>query len=371
MIDFYEELNLDPQSSVAELGRTLTQLESTWKRREINNPEKATKKLALILEARNVFASEASKSEYDHNLAESKKAPVQTDYNAERREKYLQYISQAEKYYFSGNQQDLALEAIRRAQQYYDPTQPDAYFSYLCAVVKCDAGDLHGALSDITDAIVTDDSEPTYYRWKSIILRELYNSVLLSDSNDLQTARSYMAQSKNNAEKALALAEQIGDKEEQMLCLEILADSYSLVYDADYDKAERYANRAIAMGDTKPELQQLLLDIKQDKAEFQYKPYQGKSHPTTSSKSGCYIATAVYGSYDCPEVWALRCFRDYDLAQSFSGRIFIKCYYAISPTLVKLFGNTKWFRTFWKQRLDRFVKELSSKGYSSEKYNDK
>ncbi|MFR9028073.1 MAG: DUF2726 domain-containing protein [Clostridium sp.] len=27
-------------------------------------------------------------------------------------------------------------------------------------------------------------------------------------------------------------------------------------------------------------------------------------------RRGCYIATAVYGSYDCPQVWVLRRFRD-------------------------------------------------------------
>ena len=26
------------------------------------------------------------------------------------------------------------------------------------------------------------------------------------------------------------------------------------------------------------------------------------------SKGGCYIATAVYGSYDCPQVWTLQRF---------------------------------------------------------------
>lgn len=29
---------------------------------------------------------------------------------------------------------------------------------------------------------------------------------------------------------------------------------------------------------------------------------------------GCYVATAVYGSYDCPQVWTLRRFRDNTLA---------------------------------------------------------
>ena len=89
------------------------------------------------------------------------------------------------------------------------------------------------------------------------------------------------------------------------------------------------------------------------------------------AKNGCYIATAVYGSYDCPEVWTLRRFRDFKLAKSFLGRIFIKLYYFMSPTLVKLFGNTKWFQAFWKKRLNKIVSKLNDKGFSSLPYNDK
>ena len=32
-------------------------------------------------------------------------------------------------------------------------------------------------------------------------------------------------------------------------------------------------------------------------------------YSNNSSSGGCYIATCVYGSYDCPEVWTLRRFR--------------------------------------------------------------
>lgn len=39
------------------------------------------------------------------------------------------------------------------------------------------------------------------------------------------------------------------------------------------------------------------------------------------AKRGCYVATAVYGSYDCPEVWTLRRFRDERLAQTWNGRL--------------------------------------------------
>ncbi len=87
-------------------------------------------------------------------------------------------------------------------------------------------------------------------------------------------------------------------------------------------------------------------------------------------KQGCYVATAVYGSYDCPEVWTLRRFRDFSLSGSFAGRAFIKVYYAISPTLVKLFGESGWFKSFWKSRLDKMVKWLNDKGYADTPYKD-
>ena len=86
---------------------------------------------------------------------------------------------------------------------------------------------------------------------------------------------------------------------------------------------------------------------------------------------GCYIATAVYGSYDCPEVWTLRRFRDDALDSTWYGRAFINTYYAISPRIVKWFGETKWFTNFWKRHLDKMVNNLREKGYDSTPYNDK
>ena len=88
-------------------------------------------------------------------------------------------------------------------------------------------------------------------------------------------------------------------------------------------------------------------------------------------KSGCYVATCVYGSYDCPQVWTLRRYRDYTLSETRYGRAFIKIYYAISPTLVKWFGNTNWFKKLWKKPLDKMVKSLNEQGVEDTKYNDK
>ena len=95
------------------------------------------------------------------------------------------------------------------------------------------------------------------------------------------------------------------------------------------------------------------------------------SIPETAQKSGCYVATAVYGSYDCPEVWTLRRFRDNTLAATWYGRAFIHTYYAISPTLVKWFGKSKWFKNLWKPTLDRMVENLNGKGVENTPYNDR
>lgn len=90
-----------------------------------------------------------------------------------------------------------------------------------------------------------------------------------------------------------------------------------------------------------------------------------------NEKKGCYIATCIYGSYDCPQVWILRRFRDDILSKTWYGRTFIRCYYTISPLLVKWFGGHNWFKTFWKSKLDNMIDALKSKGINDLRYNDK
>ena len=86
---------------------------------------------------------------------------------------------------------------------------------------------------------------------------------------------------------------------------------------------------------------------------------------------GCYVATCVYGSYDCPQVWTLRRYRDQTLAETWYGRAFIKVYYFVSPTLVKWFGNTKWFKRMVTPMLDKMVLSLNEKGVEDTAYEDK
>lgn len=91
----------------------------------------------------------------------------------------------------------------------------------------------------------------------------------------------------------------------------------------------------------------------------------------TANEGGCYVATCVYGSYDCPQVWTLRRYRDDTLGSTWYGRMFIRVYYAISPTIVKWFGKTKWFKKIWQGKLDRMVKRLNDNGVENTPYKDK
>ena len=107
--------------------------------------------------------------------------------------------------------------------------------------------------------------------------------------------------------------------------------------------------------------------------EFMDNVDEGGSSESTSitkSVSGCYIATCVYGSYNCPEVYRLRRYRDEYLKERLFGRLFIKAYYSTSPTLVKHFGNKKWFRKLFKSYLDKKLIKLANKGYPDTPYND-
>lgn len=90
-----------------------------------------------------------------------------------------------------------------------------------------------------------------------------------------------------------------------------------------------------------------------------------------NSNQGCYIATAMYGSYDCPEVWTLRRYRDKVLDHTWYGRLFIRIYYSISPTLVRWFGTTHWFRELFYKPLNNWVAKLNKKGFKNTPYRDK
>lgn len=76
-------------------------------------------------------------------------------------------------------------------------------------------------------------------------------------------------------------------------------------------------------------------------------------------KEGCYIATAVYGSYDAPQVRILRRYRDEVLKNSFWGRVFIKTYYKLSPPIADHLKNAHKLNGIVRKALDRWVNRIN------------
>lgn len=141
-----------------------------------------------------------------------------------------------------------------------------------------------------------------------------------------------------------------GNKQ-SIVALQELQLSYISKYAKMYNKEYRNA-----------EINRLTNEIRQQDSSFT---------PPEVETGGCYVATAVYGSYDCPQVWTLRRYRDDTLAKTWYGRAFVRTYYAVSPTLVKCFGETAWFKKLWRGKLDNMVKRLNAEGYENTPYRDK
>lgn len=89
---------------------------------------------------------------------------------------------------------------------------------------------------------------------------------------------------------------------------------------------------------------------------------QAKEEKTSVSSEGCYIATAVYGDYDAPQVLTLRKFRDEVLLFHWWGKLFVKLYYSVSPYIAKRLHNAKYFNSKVKALLDRVIKILDETG---------
>lgn len=89
---------------------------------------------------------------------------------------------------------------------------------------------------------------------------------------------------------------------------------------------------------------------------------RGVNSNATSDKSGCFIATACYGSADAPAVRVLRQYRDSSLLPNPVGRIFVQFYYVFSPPISKFLlrhNRLSFFVT--RVFLDPLVKQIRSR----------
>ena len=90
-------------------------------------------------------------------------------------------------------------------------------------------------------------------------------------------------------------------------------------------------------------------------------------HQFMVSSDGCFIATAVYGSYGADEVLVLRDFRDRELASSGLGRFVIRLYYFVSPPIAELLEALPFAKKPTKYVLDKIVSNRQKNFLSSSK----
>lgn len=105
--------------------------------------------------------------------------------------------------------------------------------------------------------------------------------------------------------------------------------------------------------------------IMQKEADEEFERIMGRPAPTRTTdggnkSNGCYIATACYGNELAPEVIMLKAYRDEKLSKTFLGRLFIKTYYFLSPSIADKLKNKTNLNTFIRVNiLNKIVNKIN------------
>jgi hypothetical protein len=93
-----------------------------------------------------------------------------------------------------------------------------------------------------------------------------------------------------------------------------------------------------------------LLDLKDS-----FKSPSQKNPPKKSQRSGCFIATAVYGCSETYQVNILRNYRDNQLEEHVLGRLFVKIYYITSSPIAEFLKKHKTLSALTRSILDKIL----------------
>jgi len=301
-------------------------------------------------------------------------------------------------------------ELFKQVTSVFEKNGPDAAFSYIEDCIKktpnspeiylisgefyLEVGDIEGALKDFEKAIKINPNESQAYYDRGLLYARTgsdINKALNDFSKAIELDANYAEAYANRANMYLKLREPQKAIIDCTKAIELSQDNFEPYFNRglayantgefakaleDYNKVielspeniEAYLKRGILsqqLGNASDAIHDyekfLELDPNNKNAALARDALRDLRSGKDSS-GGCYIATCVYGSYDCPEVWTLRNFRDNELSNSWLGRCFIRIYYAVSPKIVELFGNKKWFSWLWKPIINTIVRRLQNIG---------
>jgi very-short-patch-repair endonuclease len=94
---------------------------------------------------------------------------------------------------------------------------------------------------------------------------------------------------------------------------------------------------------------------------YQTLKYRSEHRPRGyTTKQGCFIATAAYGTPMAQEINTLRRFRDSKMEPNLIGRYLITLYYNISPPWARVIARSKNMRAFVRMNLKPIIRLLES-----------
>lgn len=137
----------------------------------------------------------------------------------------------------------------------------------------------------------------------------------------------------------------------------------------DYDKWLWHENRwlntlgetnfpgfSVMVGVQKLSRKEINEAIRYSKGEDSIKISYREPSRKVKQKSGCFIATAVYGDSEVYQVEMLRCFRDNHLEKSILGKLFIDAYYKASPPIAEFIRKHHFLAGLTRRTLAVIVK---------------
>lgn len=96
------------------------------------------------------------------------------------------------------------------------------------------------------------------------------------------------------------------------------------------------------------------LKTKSDAIIYEQKSNQNKA----TSNEDCFVATAIYNDYNHPKVMVLRNFRDNKLKGNFFGRLFIKIYYKVGPSMAKASKHFRVVKSVFTHIIEKIVEKI-------------
>lgn len=287
------------------------------------------------------------------------------------------------KQYLENARRALSKDDFEEVEKYYnmveqyDPTNIEAIFfsSYGKASLSMFENNQfkRGQICDVfckSISVIDDNYNVAQSENNQILIKEMHTALFkMYNTQFVYTVTTNSYGSTDNSSETLYLFAKMAFAFIESLENIIKIDDQLIYWKMIYEQRKYLANNKGLTVDARNKNRELALSVG-DKIQEKDPNFVIDEIPE-ATKYGCYVATCVYGSYDCPEVWTLRRYRDNMLASTWYGRAFIHTYYAISPTLVKWFGKTKWFKKMWKGKLDRMVAKLQAEGVENTPYNDK